>query len=312
MSPQNILVGTDGVSRVIDFGIAKATARLTSTTSGVVKGKLSYMAPEQIKMQPLDSRADVFSAGIVLHELLTGARLFQAGVDGDAVLKVLLFDIPAPSRLAPGLPAALDDVVLRALARRPEDRVQSVAELRDALEAACPPAPARDVAALVERLGTEKLTKQRTALEAALLRDAAGPPTREQGDDGQALPTRVDRPQVAGGRARAKKPIVVAVSVAAAAALAAVAYFGWPFARRSGAPPRRAPPAPKRRPPRRGPPPSRCCQRGPDVTAAPSTSASAASLPAPVYRLPAGSAAALRRPAGVAPAGLKKNPYGGP
>jgi serine/threonine-protein kinase len=233
VSPQNILVGADGISRIIDFGIAKAAARLTSTTSGVVKGKLSYMAPEQIKQQPLDRRADVFSAGVVLHELFTGARLFDAGEDGDVVLKVLLGDIPAPTSLAPDLPSAVDPLALKALARHPAERFQSAAELCDALEAACPPAPARDVAALIERLGKETLQKQRTALEAALRQAPGGAPIYERGDDGHAVPARAGRRTVAYPRPRSRAFVVPVVAVTAG--LAAVAYLGWPLARRSGA-----------------------------------------------------------------------------
>jgi serine/threonine-protein kinase len=144
-----------------------------------------------------------------MHELFTGARLFQAGEEGDALLKVLLGDIPNPTSLAPDLPSALDTVVLKALARHPGDRWKEAAELRDALEAACPPASARDVAALVEHLGKETLGRQRGALEAALR-------------------------QAPGGRGRpsAKR---IAVPVVVAAAVAAAVYLGWPLARRSGA-----------------------------------------------------------------------------
>jgi serine/threonine protein kinase len=121
VSPQNIIVGVDGTSRLIDFGIAKASSRLTPTTSGMLKGKFGYMAPEQIRQQPLDRRVDVFAAGVVLHESLTGTRLFAAGDEADALLGVLIREVPDPSSIVPELSKEIDAVVHRSGAqpRRP-------------------------------------------------------------------------------------------------------------------------------------------------------------------------------------------------
>jgi serine/threonine-protein kinase len=168
VSPQNIIVGVDGSSRLIDFGIAKATSRVSVTTSGVLKGKLGYMSPEQVRRRPLDRRADLFAAGVVLFEALTNRRLFDGEDEGDIVLSILIADIPAPSTLVPGLPAALDDVVTKALARDPDERYQTAAEFQEALERALPPARARDVTRTVERYGAVAFEERRSQLAASL------------------------------------------------------------------------------------------------------------------------------------------------
>ena len=168
VSPQNVIVGVDGVARLIDFGIAKATRRVTVTSAGVMKGKFGYMAPEQAKQLPLDRRADVFSAGIVAFEALTGRRLFAGEDQGDILLATLLADVPEPTSLAPDLPAKLDFVVQTALARDREERFQTAAAFQVALETALPPAPAREVAELVARHGGDALARRRDALRVAL------------------------------------------------------------------------------------------------------------------------------------------------
>ena len=108
-------------SRLIDFGVAKASHRLTETKSGSVKGKYGYMAPEQARGQDVDRRADIFAAGVVLHECLTEKRLFRGENELDTVRRIVELEIPAPSSLQPAIPTALDAVALqsaRAAARR--------------------------------------------------------------------------------------------------------------------------------------------------------------------------------------------------
>src|SRR5580698_9928205 len=97
MSPENVIVGVDGSSRVIDFGIAQARSRLAQTRAGMVKGKSAYMAPEQVDGQPVDRRCDVFSSGTVLWEALTGARLFDGKDDFDAMRLVMSAPVRPPS-----------------------------------------------------------------------------------------------------------------------------------------------------------------------------------------------------------------------
>jgi eukaryotic-like serine/threonine-protein kinase len=168
VSPHNVIVGVDGTSRLIDFGIARAASRLTVSSSGSLKGKLGYMSPEQVKQSPLDPRSDVFAAGIVLHEALTGKKLFRGDSEGDILLGILLGEIPPPSSLRPELPPALDRIVMKALERDPEDRYQTAAELQQELESALPPAAARDVARVIAVQAKEPIESQKKRLLAAL------------------------------------------------------------------------------------------------------------------------------------------------
>jgi serine/threonine protein kinase len=178
VSPQNILVDTHGMSSIIDFGIAKAASQLAMTGTGLFKGTFRYMAPEQVKQQPLDRRADVFSAGVVLYEALTGRGLFRGDDEGDTVLSVLVTEIPAPSSVAPRVSKELDAVAREALERRRDGRFATAAAFREALEAACPPAATDEVASLVARLGGGILAKRREELQLALTRPPVRPSTR--------------------------------------------------------------------------------------------------------------------------------------
>ena len=136
VSPQNIILGRDGVPRVLDFGVAKAAARFRSTRGEVMKGKLRYMAPEQVAAAGVDRRTDVFAAGIVLWETLTGKTLFEVADGGAAAVinRVVNSPIPRPSVHRPDVAPELDAVVMRALQRVPEDRYQTALEFAEALE----------------------------------------------------------------------------------------------------------------------------------------------------------------------------------
>ncbi|HEY1958540.1 MAG TPA: serine/threonine-protein kinase [Polyangiaceae bacterium] len=134
VSPHNVMVGNDGVSRVLDFGIAKASSSSQSTREGEVKGKFAYMSPEQLSSVPVDRRADIFAASIVLWEMLTASRLFQAPDPGAIVGKVLNGRIAPPSELAQGIPAQLDALVLKGLARDPNKRFATAADMARAIE----------------------------------------------------------------------------------------------------------------------------------------------------------------------------------
>ena len=129
ISPQNILVSYEGEVKLTDFGIAKAALTTSITKTGVLKGKISYMSPEQARGEGLDRRSDIFSLGVVFYELLTYRKLFE----GESELQILegLKDphIEPPSRLNPDIPIELDRIVLKALARKPQDRYQSAEEM---------------------------------------------------------------------------------------------------------------------------------------------------------------------------------------
>jgi len=133
VSPQNIIVGDDGVARVIDFGIAKARSRLARTAAGIIKGKCAYMAPEQVDGQTVDRRCDVFAAGIVLWEALTGARLFRGDDEFDEMRRVMKARIPPPSSVAAELGPEVDALLAHALARPVGDRFQTAQAFARAL-----------------------------------------------------------------------------------------------------------------------------------------------------------------------------------
>ncbi|WP_394845647.1 serine/threonine protein kinase [Pendulispora brunnea] len=172
VSPQNVIVGEDGRSRVLDFGIAKAAVRLQTTREGRVKGKLRYMAPEQVLNDAVSSRTDVYGAAVVLWELLTGQRLFDAASEGAIVAKVLEGVVIAPSRFAREVRPELEAIVLRGLSRNPEERFPSCGEMASALRAVLPPAEQHVVAEYV-REHAGHLLRDRAALIAQI--EGAGP-----------------------------------------------------------------------------------------------------------------------------------------
>jgi eukaryotic-like serine/threonine-protein kinase len=134
VSPHNILVGIEGVSRLVDFGVARAMAFGSLASGGVIRGKFGYMSPEQARGRSIDRRSDVFSLGIVLFELLTGERLFKGRDKQQTIELVANGNIPAPSHLNPKVPGGLDPIVLKALERDRRIRYQTADELRQALE----------------------------------------------------------------------------------------------------------------------------------------------------------------------------------
>lgn len=155
VSPQNVLVGVDGVARLIDFGVAKATGNATMTRDGQLKGKVAYMAPEQLRSEKLDCRADIYSASVVLWEMMTGKRYFgNADSEAALMLRVISEEASPASRERKDLPPELDAIILKGLARNAEDRFGSAREMAQALERVATPCATRDVARWVaERAG---------------------------------------------------------------------------------------------------------------------------------------------------------------
>ena len=161
VSPQNVLVGSDGVSRVTDFGIAVASGRLASTKNEQhVKGKLHYLSPEQIYRRGVDRRTDVFAAGNVLWECLTGCKLFAAGTEGETLAMILREPIAPPSALRMQVMLELDEVCLKALERDPSRRFVSAADFAAAL-APFATATDDDVSRVVEAAAGDVLAERR-------------------------------------------------------------------------------------------------------------------------------------------------------
>jgi eukaryotic-like serine/threonine-protein kinase len=133
VSPQNILISYEGEVKIIDFGIAKAANRSQSTQAGILKGKFGYMSPEQVRGMSIDRRSDVFAVGVILYELLTGEKLFVGESDFSTLEKVRNAEVPAPRQFNPNIPAGLEKVVCKALAREPEDRYQWGSDLQEDL-----------------------------------------------------------------------------------------------------------------------------------------------------------------------------------
>jgi serine/threonine-protein kinase len=164
VSPQNILVGIDGVARVLDFGVAKAMQSRHDTRPGQVKGKSSYMAPEQIRGEPLTQRVDIFAAAVVFWELLTARRLFGGATEEERVYKVLHTDVPLPSVFCSGLPSAVDDVVMKGLRADPTERYASAREMAEAIESTMTLASQRVIGDWVMRVSSDSLKIRTEAL----------------------------------------------------------------------------------------------------------------------------------------------------
>lgn len=160
VSPQNVLVGEDGVARVFDFGVAKAAGRLHTTRSGQFKGKLRYSAPEQFTGEPVGRTADVYSASVVLWEMLTGARMHDGDSSARVIRLVLDGDIRPPCDVFPDLPHMLDEAVMRGLQRDPHKRFPSARDMALAIECCGRAASPMDVAAWVAATAGDELAKR--------------------------------------------------------------------------------------------------------------------------------------------------------
>jgi serine/threonine-protein kinase len=134
ISPQNILVGYDGHVKVVDFGIAFAAEKISQTGVGTLKGKASYMSPEQSRGEKVDRRSDIFALGILLFEGSCMKRLFREETEAGTLLRVGAADVPRPRSVRPDLPAELEKIILRCLARNPDERYDTAADLALALE----------------------------------------------------------------------------------------------------------------------------------------------------------------------------------
>lgn len=161
VSPQNVLVGADGVARITDFGVAKARGRIASTkTDGPVKGKLRYLAPEQVYRKEADRRVDVFAAGVVLWECLAGRRLFDGVTEGETLASVLTSPIDPPSTHRFEIPLELDEICMRALERDPKRRWATANDFANALESS-KLADRAELASLVSTAGAESIERLR-------------------------------------------------------------------------------------------------------------------------------------------------------
>lgn len=166
VSPQNVLIGIDGVPRVIDFGVAKAIGRFDSTKPGEIRGKFSYMAPEQMQARPVTRQVDVYAAGVVLWELLVGRKLFSGEDSRVICAEVMRGEIKPPSSEAPGVPPELDAVVLRATARDVADRYLTAREMLAELEP-LEKASDDDVGVWVRRLSAKALADRQRLVQGA-------------------------------------------------------------------------------------------------------------------------------------------------
>jgi len=203
VSPQNVMVGVDGLARVLDFGVAKAAVRLHVTTEGEIKGKIAYMAPEQLRRAEVTRRTDVYAASVVLWEMFARRRLFHGHDEGSVLEQVLLGLVDPPSKHAPSLPEKIDAIILRGLERDPQARFATAKEMAEQLEAAATPALASEVGAWVERTAGAKL-RARAEEVSRVERDESAP----------TQPSTV----AAGGRRRGRVGVAVAVAVGAVAA----------------------------------------------------------------------------------------------
>lgn len=134
VTPHNLFITYDGYTKVVDFGIAKVADRLSSTRAGTLKGKLAYMSPEQVRGAEVDRTTDVFALGVVLWELTTGHRLFRMDTDLDTLEKVQACVVPPPSTMVADYPMELESVVMKALAKRKQERYATAREFSRALQ----------------------------------------------------------------------------------------------------------------------------------------------------------------------------------
>jgi serine/threonine-protein kinase len=332
-SPQNLIVGTDGVTRLADFGIAKTTARIASTRTGLVKGKVGYMSPEQVRGQAIDRRSDVWAAGVVAWEIFSGQRLFPSGDELATLLRIVTEPPPRLRAVRPELPQAVDDVVAKALAQGVAERTPTADQLRrDLLAAWAPravPADRNEVADYVTQTVRDKLEQRREKIarvaelrmKISYLVPAPEDSSRDR-EAGKVAATAADTtatvPQVVPvSEANARQPlrgVVAAGAIALAAIVAGVVWRLAPSRSATGADVE-SPPAARAMPSRADPSASVAADPAPYSQA---TVPNAPALSSSTTRTSSTVATASRSPAmqkpsrpPTPPRTLAKNPYSG-
>ncbi len=184
VSPHNLLVSLEGVVKLTDFGIAKALDQEHKTATGILKGKIAYMAPEQVRGVPVDPRTDLFQAGIVFYECLTLAHPFLGGATGETLARILAGKTTRPRTRRPEVPQVVEDVLRDALRPRPDDRFPAASVMRRACEAALAtlelprgPGPIR---AQMSLLFPELKSRRRPATPPPIPPEALSAPTRDE------------------------------------------------------------------------------------------------------------------------------------
>ena len=237
VSPQNIVVGVDGIARLLDFGVAKAAVRLQQTRSGELKGKIAYMAPEQLERHEVTKLTDLYAMAIVLWEMLAGRRLFEAETEGQLVRKVLEGTQEPPSKSRAEIPATVDAVVMRALARSTADRYSSARHFAGAIESAAPPARAAEISEWIQRVA-KKTLDVRARRVASMLAGVSGGPGAQPSSSRMTAAHPPSSSQRVDARAPASSPsIPSAGSVASRASSASSASVGSSPSSGTGTPP---------------------------------------------------------------------------
>jgi serine/threonine protein kinase len=233
VSPQNILVGADGISRLIDFGIAKAATRVQVTEPGTVKGKAAYMAPEQLLGEQVSRRADIFSSAVVLWEALTGRLLLEERGSGSLTQRLTTSETIPPSRYRPGIGASLDDLVLRALSLPPGDRFPTAEAMAVALRDACAPAAPLAVATWLREAAADdlELSDERIRLLESSAEEATDPTQarRVEGDPDSTAATSSATTTIAPHEnpRRARRKAIVGVAIVASVFVALGIRATW-------------------------------------------------------------------------------------
>lgn len=223
ISPQNILIAYNGDVKLVDFGIAKAASSSTHTQTGIIKGKLSYLSPEQAWGKRVDHRSDLFSLGIVAHEMLTGNRLFKGENEFVTLERVRAAEVPPPSSIKTDLPKEIDPVILKALSKNPDDRYPTGHAFQEALEAVfhqLDPRPAsKDLSEYLHRLFEKEIGqdvaefKQVTALTKPPVTTPLPTPKKASVTE-KSAPTRIEK-RKGNGMAIGIAIVVVAIAISA-------------------------------------------------------------------------------------------------